>query len=225
MKALFLIQLNFWLSILTNGIFADETAPQKEEISKEEFAEQIRNSVEELAEVQDELAADVMELVESQTVPQVIELLEEVEVIMAEVTDDLIETETGGATMAAQTEIIEKILAAAKKKKQSSEGKSKQPQDSSDAMLNMMERMLGREPGAGEGEGPPQGQKPGEGGSKGGEGSTGDSGVANESVSGSNKGQTDERVIPKGSAPSGQNLPDEFRKLLDAYNSNRSPNS
>ena len=47
-----------------------------------------------------------------QTNPKVIELLGEVENIMDEATEMLIEHDTGGKTIAAQTEIIEKIHAA-----------------------------------------------------------------------------------------------------------------
>lgn len=69
-----------------------------------------------LAGDQDELSADVQELIEEQTAENVIKLLEEVEEIMAEVTGSLDESKTGGPTLAAETEIIEKIFEAAKKR-------------------------------------------------------------------------------------------------------------
>lgn len=75
-----------------------------------------------LAEDQDELSADVQELIEQQTNEEVIQLLEQVEELMAEVTGALDEAETGGTTIAAETEIIELIFEAAKKKQQSSGG-------------------------------------------------------------------------------------------------------
>ena len=204
-------------------LHAQEDAQDKlPENSIEEIIERISTSSLELAEAQDELSADVMELVEDQTVPQVIELLEAVEKIMAEVTDDLAEEQTGGKTIAAQTEIIEKIFDAAKKKQQSSDGEG-QPQESKEsmgAMLDMMERMMGKEPSEqgkqGEQEG---GEKPGEGS---GGGSTGDSDTENEDVNGSSNGQGEERTVPRGSGTTGQSLPSEFRKLLDAYNRNDS---
>lgn len=185
----------------------------------EEIVARLLTNSEELAEVQDELSADVMELVESQTVPQVVAMLEEVEKIMAEVTDDLIEGETGGGTLAAQTEIIEQILAAAKQKQQSSGESSPESKESMGAMLDMMERMMGRKPG--EEKGPPGegGDKPSQEGDGG--GSTGDSDSANEKNAGAMGENATERVIPKGNAPSGQELPNEFRKLLDAYNRNK----
>ena len=69
-----------------------------------------------LAGVQDELSADVQDLIEEQTDEKVIQLLEQVEEIMAEVTDELDQHDTGGATIAAETDIIEKIFEAAKQK-------------------------------------------------------------------------------------------------------------
>lgn len=194
---------------------AKELVPEKDAVTR------IEDGSMELAETQDELSADVMELVEDQTVPKVIELLEEVEKIMAEVTDDLVEAETGGPTLAAQTEIIEKIFEAAKQKQQSSEGSPEDSQESMGAMLDMMERMMGKEPGAqkgeGEGEGTEEGEKPGD---SAGDGSTGDSDSKNSGVNGKSEGAAEERIIPKGSGPAGSALPGEFRKLLDAYNRN-----
>ncbi|MEM9080332.1 MAG: hypothetical protein AAGC74_06530 [Verrucomicrobiota bacterium] len=177
----------------------------------------IAATAEELAEAQDELSADVMELVEEQTVPQVIELLEEVEDIMAEVIDALIEVETGGPTIAAQTEIIEKIFEAAKQRQQAG-GSSEESQENMGAMLDMMERMMGREPSPSEGQQPGQeGQQPG---NQGGEGMTGDSDTPNKDLAGDNNGSNQRRVIPKSAGPAGQSLPAEFRALLDAYNRN-----
>jgi hypothetical protein len=94
-----------------------------------------------IADEQDELSADVQQLVVEQTIPKVIELLTEVEDIMDEATD-LAEADTGGETIAAQTEIIEKIHAAAKEK-QSAKGGSSKP---GGAMMDMMERMMGKKP-------------------------------------------------------------------------------
>ncbi len=75
-----------------------------------------------LANEQDELAADVQELIDVQTADDVIKLLEEVEEIMGEVIDQLDESDTGGETIAAETEIIEKIFEAAQKRAQQSGG-------------------------------------------------------------------------------------------------------
>jgi hypothetical protein len=193
-----------------------KAADAQRALTSEQLLERIAKSSEELAYDQDELTADVMELVEDQTVPQVIALLEEVEKTMMEVTNNLVETKTGGPTIAAETEIIEKIFEAAKQKKQSSE--SEESEQSMGAMLDMMERMMGREPKNGK-PGQQQGEQPGQ---QAGEGNTGDSDAANDPMSGGGEGQGEERTIPKGSGPAGRALPQEFRQLLDAYNRNTS---
>jgi hypothetical protein len=158
---------------------------------------------------QDELAADVQQLVIEQTIPQVIQLLGEVEDIMGETTDYLLESDTGGKTIAAQTEIIEKIHAAAKKRQQ--QGGSGQ---SGGAMMDMMERMMGKKPGEGKAPGK-QGDKPGE---QAGQGATGESDTANEASGGDNTGKVETRTVPKASGTAGRAMPDEFQKALDAYN-------
>ncbi|MFP6881396.1 MAG: hypothetical protein VCA34_10625 [Roseibacillus sp.] len=71
---------------------------------------------------QDELSADVQELIDEQTSEKVIQLLEQVEEIMAEVTTSLDQPDTGGGTIAAETEIIEKIYEAAKQRSQQNGG-------------------------------------------------------------------------------------------------------
>lgn len=67
---------------------------------------------------QDELSADVQDLIDEQTDPEVIKMLREIEMIMADATDLLDQKNTGGATIATETEVIEKIFEAAKKKQQ-----------------------------------------------------------------------------------------------------------
>eukprot|EP00903_Cladosiphon_okamuranus_P004037 g4035.t1 len=132
------------------------------EVAKSDL-EKHQNGSEQLADEQDELSADVQQLVMEQTVEQVIDLLSEVEGIMDETTDYLADYETGGKTIAAQTEIIEKIHAAAKAKQSSGQGG-----EAGGAMMDMMERMMGKKSG---------GEKKGEGnpGDQAGEGQTGDS--------------------------------------------------
>lgn len=170
-----------------------------------------------LANEQDELSADVQQLIIEQTVPQVIELLGQVEEIMDEATDKLAESNTGGETIAAQTEIIEKIHAAAKQK-QSQGGGGK----SGGAMMDMMERMMGKGEGQGKGQGKGkgegQGEGEGEGGNKGGQGSGGESNSGNDSFGGPHAGKSEERRVPKAAGKTGKNLPDEFQAVLDAYN-------
>ena len=168
-----------------------------------------------LADEQDELSADVQQLVIEQTVPKVIELLSEVEGIMDETTDYLADEDTGGVTIAAQTEIIEKIYEAAKAKQQ--QGKPQEGQgEAGGAMMDMMERMMGKKEGEGQGEG-----KEGEGkgaGDKGGKGQTGESDAPNAEGGGAAGGKVEERKVPKAAGQAGKSLPGEFQKALDAYN-------
>ncbi|MES2439243.1 MAG: hypothetical protein V4584_09250 [Verrucomicrobiota bacterium] len=162
-----------------------------------------------VADKQDELSADVQQLVIEQTVPQVIELLGEVEKIMDEATDKLADSDTGGTTIAAQTEIIEKIHAAAKEKQKQQGGGQ-----SGGAMMDMMERMMGKKP-----EGDQKGKgKDGQPGNEGGNGVSGLSDASNGATTGDAGGKSEVRRIPKASGGSGHVLPEEFRKALDAYN-------
>ena len=71
-----------------------------------------------LAIEQDELSADVQDLIDEQTDAEVIGLLREIEVVMADATDLLEQKNTSGETIATETEVIEKIFEAAKKKQQ-----------------------------------------------------------------------------------------------------------
>ena len=91
------------------------------EAQKKAAAKHVRGS-QKLAGEQDELSADVVELIEEQTSEKVIQLLEQVEEIMAEVTGSLDETDTSGETIAAETEIIEKIFEAAQQRAQQGGG-------------------------------------------------------------------------------------------------------
>jgi len=165
-----------------------------------------------LAEQQDELAADVQQLTIEQTHPKVIELLEGVEAAMDDASTKLLEQETGGPTLAAQTDVIEKILAAAEEKqKQQGQGDGNSP---GGAMLDMMKEMAGKgKPGE------KPGQQPGKGeGKEGGEGQTGESDSANSAAAGKAGGKSEARRVPKSSGSAGQTLPPEFQSALDAYN-------
>ncbi|MGD7652458.1 MAG: hypothetical protein ACQCXQ_04530 [Verrucomicrobiales bacterium] len=165
----------------------------------------------ELADEQDELSADVQQLVIEQTVPAVIELLGSVEEIMDETTDRLAETDTGGETIAAQTEIIEKIHAAAKERQEAGgEGKA------GGAMMEMMEHMMGEKDGGKKGEKKGEGKKPGD---QGGEGMTGESDAGNDEVAGkADGGKVEARSVPKASGNTPLEVPEEYKKAFDAYN-------
>ncbi len=167
-----------------------------------------------VAQDQDELAADVQQLVIEQTLPNVIQFFTEAKNIMNEATDLLDGADTGGATMAAQTEVIEKIHAAAKAKQQQS-GDSK----AGGAMLDMMERMMGKgegeKSGKGEGEKSGKGDKPG---GKSGQGQNGLSDAANDTSAGAANGRSETRRVPKAAGNATLEIPEEFRKAFDAYN-------
>lgn len=156
---------------------------------------------------QDELAADVQELIQEETNEKVIKFLSEAESLMAQATDNLSKADTSGGTIAISTEIIEKIAAAAKEKSKSSP--SGEPQNN--PLLEMMQQMLGNSPS--------KGSKPSDTpGSKSGEGSTGDSDRLNSQHNSESSGKTESRRVPKNSGKSGTSLPKEFHKALDAFN-------
>ncbi|MEP4079705.1 hypothetical protein [Haloferula sp.] len=182
--------------------FADD-AELAEKISK------FQTGARDLSDKQDELAADVQQLTIEQTVPEVIALFREVEDAMDEASERLYEHETGGKTIAAETDVIEKIFEAAKERQKQS-GQGKPGEKPGGGMLDMMERMMGREPG---GEKP--GDKPGD---QAGQGSTGDSNSANSKQGGDVDGKTEERRVPKGSGTAGKTVPREFLDALKAYN-------
>ena len=71
---------------------------------------QHETGAEKLALEQDDLSADVQDLIDEQTDSTIIDMLRKVEVIMADATDLLEEKNTGGATIATETEIIELIF-------------------------------------------------------------------------------------------------------------------
>lgn len=166
-----------------------------------------------VSKMQDELSADVRQLILEQTAEQVIEKFEEADSAMDEATDRLTGHDTGGETMAAQTEVIEKLYEAAKKRQQQQQQQGGSP-SSSDAMMEMMERMMGKEPGQQPGE-QGKGKEPGD---QGGEGMTGDSNSANQHQDGVNGGNVEQRIVPKASGTAGKGLPSEFQQALDAYN-------
>ena len=188
---------------------APRTADQRKAVAKHTEDSQI------LANEQDELSADVQDLIEEQTSEKVIVLLGEVERFMAEVTGKLDETKTGGKTIAAETHIIEKIFEAAKERSQQNGGTCPSSGMSMGAMLDMMQRMMGQNPG--------QGQKPGKGkgGETAGEGSGGDSNSPNKDLANAGAGKTEVRSIGKKAGKAGSHLPPEFQKALDAYNKDR----
>ena len=141
-----------------------------------------------LSDRQDELAADVQQLTIEQTQPKVIELFREVEEAMDEASERLYEHQTDGVTIAAQTDVIEKIYEAAKERQKQCSGGG---DSAGGAMMDMLERMMGKQPGGQEG----KGQKPGD---QGGEGMTGDSDTGSKDIEGANEGRAVEGRGPRG---------------------------
>ena len=95
-----------------------ETGTEPIEENLQQALKQHGEKAQSLAIEQDELSADVQDLIDEQTDAEVIGMLREIEVIMADATDLLDQKNTGGATIATETEVIEKIFEAAKKKQQ-----------------------------------------------------------------------------------------------------------
>jgi len=169
---------------------------------------QHRKNAEKLAADQDELTANVKQMILEQTAPPVIKLLEQVKDAMNDSSDGLAAHDTGGTTIAAETDVIEKTLDAAKERQKQQGG------ESGSAMLDMMERMAGKSK-EGKKPGDPKDGKPGD---QPGQGQKGDSNGSKQSVGGQIGGKDDVRRVPKAAGASGQPLPAEFRQALDAYN-------
>lgn len=189
--------------LLCPSAWADAEKMRQEKIAKHQAG------AEQASEQQDELAADVQQLRIEQTIPQVIELLDDVETMMDEASEKLAEADTGGPTIAAQTEVIEKIFQAAKQKQQQSQSQGQGAQ----GMMEMLKRMMGE---GSEGDDKKPGKKPG---NQGGDGQQGNSDTANSANQGSaNQPFQEERRVPKASGNGTQDFPLEFRSALDAYN-------
>ncbi|GAA5483422.1 hypothetical protein [Haloferula sargassicola] len=185
---------------------AEEASPDAYAEAKQRHQESSRR----LSDSQDELAADVQQLTIEQTDGEVIKLFNEVEEAMDEASERLWEHETGGETIAAQTEVIEKIYQAAKKRQQQKQSGDGSGQGS--AMMDMLERQLGLKPGG-------QPQQNGEASQQGdGEGMTGDTDLANGETGGPMSGASARRRVPKGAGVAGKSLPAEFNDALKAYN-------
>ncbi len=80
--------------------------------------------------------------------------------------------------------------------------------------MEMMERMMGRKP---EGQSDEKG-KDGKAGENAGQGNGGESDASGEVNDGASDGKDEERRVPKAAGGGNHEIPEEFRKLLDAYN-------
>lgn len=192
-----------------------EAARKDNAPSAQDVAEKLKKHAEgarRLADAQDELSADVQDLNDEQTDPKLKKLLTELEGIMADATDRLESTKTGGATIAIETEVIEKIFEAAKQKQQQSGGQGQQQQGMLEMMRNMMQG--GKDVGAGQQPGGGKGKGAGNGGGEG----DGNEGTGGKSGDPDNTAENGERRVPKSSGNTGSSLPREFHKAMDAYN-------
>ena len=188
----------------------DRKHGEKNKETPEQILKSHTEGSKEVAREQDELSADVQELIQGETNAKVIDFLAEAEELMAQATDRLEELDTSGATIAIETEVIEKIAAAAKQKQQSGEGEGK-----SGALMEMMQQMMGQ---GSKGEQPGKQPGKGPGGQSGGEGQEADSATGNQTNREKSTGKTESRRLPKKSGSAGTALPPEFNKALDAFN-------
>jgi len=131
----------------------NESKPLEPKLKMEDIEKKHSTGSIKTANEQDELSADVQDLIQEQTDPKVLELLNEAEILMTEAAERLENKLTGGNTIAIKTEIIEKIYEAAKQKQQSKAEGQGQPQPGRNSMLEMMKGMMGEGQGEGEGQG------------------------------------------------------------------------
>lgn len=173
----------------------------------EESSERHRK-IENITVEQDELQADVQELVAEQTDKEVIRMLEECQEFMNEAIDGLERYDTGGKTIAAQTDVIKKIHEAAKQRASSCGN------GSMDSMLQMMEGMMGQEKkdSSGNEQEGNENDSPGKGGNGEGE-------AKKQPVTGNNTTERKHpRRLPKSGGKEDISYPREFSKAMDAYN-------
>lgn len=215
---------------------AEESSPAQEETQENV----LKQKVEKVMVEQDELQADVQELVAEQTDEEVVSLLEECQGAMNEAIDGLEAYNTGGSTIAAQTEVIELIFKAADKKAGSS-GNAGGMQ----GLLQMMRGMMGEDyaaegqgdgegegkegKGKGDGDGDEKGDAEGEGKGKGGntpgKGGNGGGSVKNDLNDGAMSEKKEPRRLPKSAGKAGVAYPREFSQAMDAYNKSLEPGS
>lgn len=178
------------------------------------------NIVKMVAQQQDELTADIQELMEIQTNEEVISKLEEVENTMLEATLNLYEGDNSGKTLAAQTEVIEKIYEAAKKKQQGQGENDKKQKEKkpNQAMMDMLEEMLGKKKEGKEKPSQAGGTKPGTSSKKAQNSSElsetqGAEGNENKSLP-----ERFQRTVPKVSGNIELLIPSEYQALIEEYN-------
>lgn len=187
-----------------------------------------KETADKLAVQQDELQADASDLILGETNEEVVNLLKKCRHAMNDAVDLLEDYNTGGPTLAAQSEVIELIYQAAKAR-MSSPGSGGQPnggmKPGSQALMDMLRQLLGMDSDAQSGQqGEEEGNGEGEGrdgrGTKPGKGADGKSNMASSQEKGVSNpdAAVESRSVPKSTGLSADDMPSEFRNALDAYN-------
>lgn len=187
-----------------------------------EYSARHKETASKLAVQQDELQADTSDLILGETNEEVVDLLKKCRQAMNDAVDLLEVYNTGGQTLAAQSDVIELIYQAAKAKMTGADG---QPKPGGRALMDMLRQLLGMDSDAQSAE-QQEGNEKGQGGSQSGSGNNpgskadGKSNMASAQDKGvSNPDMTAEtRSVPKSTGISADDMPSEFRKALDAYN-------
>ena len=183
-----------------------------------EYSAKHKETASKLAVQQDELQADTSDLILGETNEEVVELLKKCRHAV-----DLLEVyNTGGQTLAAQSDVIELIYQAAKAKMTGADG---QPKPGGRALMDMLRQLLGMDHDAQSAEQQEGDEKGQEGSQKGsgnnsGRGTNGKSNMASSQDKGVSNPDTavETRSVPKSTGMSADDMPSEFRKALDAYN-------
>lgn len=200
-----------WLLASGSALFAEEqkapvaeaTEKQAPAVSKETI---LQKKVEKVTDDQDELQADAQDLAAGQTNQKIIEFIEECQNAMNDAIDNLEKFDTGKGTIAAQTEVIEKIYKAAEQKANGKSGSGMQ------GMLQMMQGMMGNS------QSDTKTDKKGKSGQKEGQGGEGKSSSPSSSVKGNESDKKEPRRLAKTAGEAGLTYPDEFAKAMNAYN-------
>lgn len=200
-----------WLLAFGSALFAEEqkvpvaeaTEKKAPAVSKETI---LQKKVEKVTDDQDELQADAQDLAAGQTNQKIIEFIEECQNAMNDAIDNLEKFDTGKGTIAAQTEVIEKIYKAAEQKANGKSGSGMQ------GMLQMMQGMMGNS------QSDTKTDKKGKSGQKEGQGGEGKSSSPSSSVKGNESDKKEPRRLAKTVGEAGLTYPDEFAKAMNAYN-------
>ena len=162
-----------------------------------------------LAQEQDELQADVMDIISEQTESQLIALLGQCRHAMNDAIDGLEQGNAGPTTTSAQMEVIELIYQSAR----FIQGQGNNMSASSAALMNMFHQLLGSNK--------PQSQAMTSSQAGMGQGKPGQPGSGSSSSDEQLPGPTHPRLprtVPGSSGVTPETMPEEFRQILDAYN-------